>query len=244
MSNFAYMSGTGNDFLVGEYDGPVSEIQIIALVSDSEFEIDGVIFVEKLDKSNVKMHYFNNDGSQAELCVNGVRCVAKYSVDNQFVAGDEFVVNAPVSDIKVKVMENIVELNAPIPEFNENYIEIANHKGILSTVGNPHFMIEVEDVDGLDLENLNSEVVNSNIFPEGVNVEIYQIVSRNYIKARVFERGVGETDACGSGALCIFNYLNKTDQIDNNSYVMYPGGDLNLRFENNNLYLLGEVRYL
>ena len=78
MSNFAYMSGTGNDFLVGEYDGPVSEIQIIALVSDSEFEIDGVIFVEKIDKSNVKMHYFNNDGSQAELCVNGVRCVAKY----------------------------------------------------------------------------------------------------------------------------------------------------------------------
>ena len=105
-------------------------------------------------------------------------------------------------------------------------------------------MIEVEDVDGLDLENLNSEVVNENIFPEGVNVEIYQIVSRNYIKARVFERGVGETDACGSGALCMFNYLNKTDQIDNNSYVMYPGGDLNLRFENDNLYLSGEVIYL
>ena len=95
-----------------------------------------------------------------------------------------------------------------------------------------------------NLEKLNTEVVNEKLFPEGVNVEIYQIVSRNYIKASVFERGVGETDACGSGALCIFNYLNKTDRIDNNSYVMYPGGDLNLRFENNNLYLLGEVRYL
>ena len=105
-------------------------------------------------------------------------------------------------------------------------------------------MIEVDDVDELDLEKLNNEVVNEKLFPDGVNVEIYQIVSRNYIKARVYERGVGETDACGSGALCIFNYLNKTDQIDNNSYVMYPGGDLNLRFENNNLYLLGEVRYL
>ena len=105
-------------------------------------------------------------------------------------------------------------------------------------------MIEVEDVDGLDLQKLNTEVVNEKLFPDGVNVEIYQIVSRNYIKARVFERGVGETDACGSGALCIFNYLNKTDRIDNNSYILYPGGDLNLRFENNNLYLLGEVRYL
>ena len=127
---------------------------------------------------------------------------------------------------------------------SDNRIKVNNFEGVKSAVGNPHFMIEVEDVDGLDLENLNTEVLNKNIFPDGVNVEIYQIISRNYIKARVFERGVGETDACGSGALCIFNYLNKTDRIDNNSYVMYPGGDLNLRFENNNLYLLGEVRYL
>ncbi len=244
MSNFAYMSGTGNDFLVGEYDGPVSEIQIIALVSDSEFEIDGVIFVEKLDKSNVKMHYFNNDGSQAELCVNGVRCVAKYSVDNQFVAGDEFVVNAPVSDIKVKVMENIVELNAPIPEFNENYIEIANHKGILSTVGNPHFMIEVNDVENFNLEDLYKIIKDNKHFKFGVNLEIYEIINDQYIKARVYERGVGETDACGSGALCMFNYLSKTNKISAKGYVIYPGGELYIRFENNDLYLSGEVIYL
>ena len=73
MSNFAYMSGTGNDFIVGQYEGEVSEIQIIALVSDAEYEVDGVIFVEPLDNNSVKMHYFNNDGSDAELCVNGVR---------------------------------------------------------------------------------------------------------------------------------------------------------------------------
>ena len=123
-------------------------------------------------------------------------------------------------------------------------IIINTFKGVKSSVGNPHFMIRVDDVERLDLENLNSEVVKQNIFPEGVNVEIYQIVSRNYIKARVYERGVGETDACGSGALCMFNYLNKTNQIDNNAYVMDPGGDLNLRFENEKLYLSGEVIYL
>ena len=77
MSNFAYMSGTGNDFIVGKYEGEVSEIQIIALVSDSEYEVDGVIFVEPLDNNSVKMHYYNNDGSDAELCVNGVRCAAQ-----------------------------------------------------------------------------------------------------------------------------------------------------------------------
>ncbi len=244
MTNFAYMSGTGNDFIVGKYEGEVSEIQIIALVSDAEYEVDGVIFVEPIDNNSVKMHYYNNDGSDAELCVNGVRCVAKFSLDNNYLDVDRFIVKAPVGDLEVYVDDNIVEVSTPIPTYEEEKIIVNTFEGVKSSVGNPHFMIEVEDVDGLDLENLNSEVVNSNIFPEGVNVEIYQIVSRNYIKARVFERGVGETEACGSGALCMFNYLNKTDKIDNNSFVMYPGGDLNLRFENDSLYLSGEVIYL
>ena len=244
MANFVYMSGTGNDFIVGKYDGEVSEIQIIALVSDAEYEVDGVIFVEPLDNNSVKMHYYNNDGSDAELCVNGVRCVAKYALDNNYLDVSRFIVKAPVGDLEVNVDENIVEVSTPIPTFEDEMIKVNNFEGVKSAVGNPHFMIEVEDVDGLDLENLNTEVLNKNIFPDGVNVEIYQIISRNYIKARVYERGVGETDACGSGALCMFNYLNKTNQIDNNSYVMYPGGDLNLRFENDNLYLLGEVIYL
>ena len=155
-----------------------------------------------------------------------------------------FTVKTPVGNLDVYVDDNIVEVSTPIPTYEAEKININTFEGVKSSVGNPHFMIEVDDVDELDLEKLNTEVVNEKLFPDGVNVEIYQIVSRNYIKARVFERGVGETDACGSGALCIFNYLNKTDQIDNNSYVMYPGGDLNLRFENDNLYLSGEVIYL
>ena len=241
MTNFAYMSGTGNDFIVGKYDGEVSEIQIIALVSDAVYEVDGVIFVEPLDNNSVKMHYYNNDGSDAELCVNGVRCAAKYALDNNYVDVERFIVKAPVGDLEVYIDDNIVEVSTPSPTYEEEKINVNSFEGVKSSVGNPHFMIEVEEVDGLDLESLYSDVVNENIFPEGVNVEIYQIVSRNYIKARVFERGVGETDACGSGALCMFNYLNKTDQIDNNSFVMYPGGDLNLRFENDKLYLSGEA---
>jgi diaminopimelate epimerase len=105
-------------------------------------------------------------------------------------------------------------------------------------------MIEVKDVDNTDLESLNNEIIESDKFPNGVNIEIYELINSNYIKARVYERGVGETDACGSGALCLFNYLNKTQKLDNNSFVMYPGGDLNLRFENDKLFLSGEVIYL
>ena len=244
MANFAFMSGTGNDFLVGQYDGPVSEIQVVALVSDAEYEVDGVIFVEPVNASSVKMHYFNNDGSSAELCVNGVRCVAKYSIDTSFVGSNIFTVNAPVGDIKVLVDSDNVEIEAPIPTFDNNEIILNELVGIESTVGNPHLMIEVKDVDNTDLESLNNEVIESNKFPNGVNIEIYQLINGNYIKARVYERGVGETDACGSGALCLFNYLNKTQKLDNNSFVMYPGGDLNLRFENDKLFLSGEVIYL
>ena len=244
MANFAYMSGTGNDFLIGKYDGPVSESQIIALVSDAEYEIDGVIFVEPINNLKVKMHYFNNDGSDAELCVNGVRCVAKYSLDNAYVDSNSFTVNAPVGDMNVSVNNDEVEIEAPVPTFDSNELIFKDTVGVKSSVGNPHFMIEVNDVDNTDLEDLNSKLIGSNNFPDGVNIEIYQLINNNYVKARVFERGVGETDACGSGALCMFNYLFKTQKLENNSYVMYPGGDLNLRFEDEKLFLSGEVIYL
>jgi diaminopimelate epimerase len=244
MANFAYMSGTGNNFLVGQYDGSVSAIQIVALVSDAEIEVDGVIFVEPIDDSKVKMHYFNNDGSKAELCVNGVRCVSKYSIDNGFVKSNDFIVNAPVSDIKVSVQDNNVEIQAPIPTFEEESILFDNYEGIKAKVGNPHFMVEVDDVENTNLISLNNSIKSLDLFKDGYNLEIYEIIDNKYIKARVLERGVGETDACGSGALCLFNYLYKTKKILNNSYVLYPGGDLNLKFQDEVLYLSGDVIYL
>ena len=244
MANFAYMSGTGNNFLIGEYDGPVSEIQVIALVSDAEIEVDGVIFVETLDDTKVKMHYFNNDGSDAELCVNGVRCVAKYSLDNNFVNSNNFIVVAPVSDIRVSVEDNNIEIQAPIPTFEQNPIEFDKYEGIKSQVGNPHFLVQVDDVANVNLSKLNETIEKLKIFDDGFNLEIYEIVDNKYIKARVFERGVGETDACGSGALCLFNYLYKSEKISNDSYVLYPGGDLNLKYQEENLILSGDVIYL
>ena len=244
MSNFAFMSGTGNDFIVGKYAGEVSEIQIIALVSDAEIDVDGVIFVEKISQNLVKMHYYNNDGTKAELCVNGVRCTAKYSIDNQFVDNNNFIVEAPVGKIPVTVNENIVEIEAPIPSYNDTPIVIGDITGISSSVGNPHFLINVSSVKDIDLPMLNNKVLASKHFPEGVNIEIYEVLENNFINARVYERGVGETDACGSGALCMFNYLSKEKIIGNEGIVNYPGGDIFLRYENDILYLSGEVRYL
>ena len=91
MNNPQYMSGTGNNFIVSEFDKPKTQIEIISIVADSLFDIDGVIFVEKIDSETVKMHYYNNDGSTAELCVNGIRCVAKYAFDNSFIKNNEII---------------------------------------------------------------------------------------------------------------------------------------------------------
>ena len=85
MNNPQYMSGTGNNFLVSEYENTKTDIEIISIVADSLFDVDGVIFVEKIDTITVKMHYYNSDGSTAELCVNGIRCVAKYALDNSII---------------------------------------------------------------------------------------------------------------------------------------------------------------
>ena len=160
------------------------------------------------------------------------------------VESNNFIVTAPVGDMNVSVNNDDVEIEAPTPTYDIKELNYEDTVGVKSSVGNPHFMIEVSDVDNTDLEGLNSKLIASDNFPDGVNIEIYQLISNNYVKARVFERGVGETDACGSGALCIFNYLYKTNKLENNSYVMYPGGDLNLRYENDKLILSGEVIYL
>jgi diaminopimelate epimerase len=106
------------------------------------------------------------------------------------------------------------------------------------------FLVPVDDVENTNLVKIKKLIDALDLFENGFNLEIYQIIDENYIKARVFERGVGETDACGSGALCLFNYLYKTNKIENDSYVLFPGGDLNLKFLEERLILSGEVIYL
>ena len=126
MNNPQYMSGTGNNFLVSEFELPKTELEIISIVADSLFEIDGVIFVEKIDTETVKMHYYNNDGSTAELCVNGIRCVAKYAFDNFIVKTKKITVVAPVGKIKTVLNEDIVAIEVIIPTYEKNKIRVSS----------------------------------------------------------------------------------------------------------------------
>ena len=244
MSNFAYMSGTGNDFIVSTYTGPTSEIQVISLVADSDYDVDGVIFVESINNQTVKMHYFNSDGTTAELCVNCVRCTAKYAYDNDLVTESMITVQAPVGTLIATIEDSVVKVSAPTPTYVDKPIYIDELSGIKAEIGNPHLLVEVDEVDSFDLQSFSKKVAMSNTFPDGVNVEIYQIINDNFIKTRVFERGVGETDACGSGALCLFNYAYSEKKVLNPTTIMFPGGELDLEYKNEEFFLSGTVTYL
>ena len=243
MVNESYMSGTGNDFICTEYERDLSDIEIISIVSDSLIPIDGVIMVESLDSSSVKMHYFNNDGTPAELCVNGVRCTAKFAVDNNLVDTKNLIVKAPVGDIQAFVENDYVKIEAPIPTTGES-VEIDSYKCMISEVGNPHLLVEVDDVEKFDLDTFSVTARKLDIFTNGINIEIFSVVERKFIYARVNERGVGETDACGSGALALFTYLREINKVDDDAVVLYPGGELELSYEKEKLFLKGQVTYL
>jgi len=244
MNNPQYMSGTGNNFLVSEYENSKTDIEIISIVADSLFDIDGVIYVEKIDSLTVKMHYYNNDGSTAELCVNGIRCVAKYALDNSIVDSNDVTVVAPIGNIKTNIKENTVSIEVSTPTYENNKLLIDGLECIKSNIGNPHLLVEVDNVDKFDLEQFVKKVYDTKEFENGVNVEIFNMFDKKIINARVYERGVGETDACGSGAVCMFYYLYNTNQVKNNSLIFYPGGELEMSIENEIVKLSGEVTYL
>ena len=244
MNNPQYMSGTGNNFLVSEYENSKTDIEIISIVSDSLLDIDGVIYVEKIDSLTVKMHYYNNDGSTAELCVNGIRCVAKYALDNSIVDSNDVTVVAPIGNIKTNIKENTVSIEVSTPTYENNKLLIDGLECIKSNIGNPHLLVEVDNVDKFDLEQFVKKVYDTKEFENGVNVEIFNMFDKKIINARVYERGVGETDACGSGAVCMFYYLYNTNQVNNNSLIFYPGGELEMSIEKEIVKLSGEVTYL
>ena len=244
MNNPEYMSGTGNNFVVSEYEKPKTDIEIISIVADSLIDVDGVIFVEKIDNQTIKMHYYNNDGSTAELCVNGVRCAAKYAIDNSIVDSNNITVIAPLGNIKTVINEDSVSIEILIPTYDEEKIIIDNHECIKSNIGNPHLLVKVDNVDKFDLEKFVEKVYAIKDFENGINIEIFNMIDKKIINARVHERGVGETDACGSGAICMFYYLYDTSQINNNSIILYPGGELEMSIKKDIVTLTGKVTYL
>jgi len=223
---FWKMHGLGNDFIViDNRDGKVSEADAANLarrLCDRHFSVgaDGLLLLSNSSVAEARMRIFNADGSEAEMCGNGVRCFAKYCYENGVIKKDEFTVetlaglkrvwltisNGVVQTVKVE-MGTVEWERKKIPVMGDGTcvncdlrVEEENYKVTCMSLGNPHCVIFVENVDEFPVEYVGPIIENHEAFPQKTNVEFVQVLKRDELKVRVWERGCGETLACGTGA--------------------------------------------
>lgn len=257
LMKFTKMHGTGNDYVyVNAFEQKINNPEEVSrIVSDRHFGIgsDGLILIAPSKVSDVRMIMFNADGSEGKMCGNGIRCVAKYAYDNRLVHKKEITVETKsgiktlklstdeddkVSSVTVdmgKAILNPAEIPIEIKDkdakdFISKSVEVAGkeYKITCVSMGNPHAVVFMQDVDSLDLEKTGPYFENHEMFPERVNTEFVEIIDKHTIKMRVWERGSGETISCGTGtcaaavAAVLNGYCNKNEEIT----VKIRGGEL------------------
>ena len=255
---FTKMHGCGNDYIyVNCFEETIENIEQTAIkVSDRHFGIgsDGLVMILPSDIADFKMRIFNADGSEAKMCGNATRCVAKYVYDNgltdkttitlETMSGIK-ILELNVSDGKVETVK--VDMGAPIveaklvPAISKNGSEKIIDETITVgdteynvtcvSMGNPHCVLFVDSTNDLELEKIGPLFEKHEMFPDRVNTEFIQILSRTEINMRVWERGSGETLACGTGACasvvaCILNGLTEDEVL-----VHLRGGDLFIKYD-------------
>lgn len=226
---FTKMEGLGNDFVV--VDGPlVVTPELVAAVCDRRRGIgaDGVLVVSTIGGDRVRMEYFNADGSAAEMCGNGLRCVASYAVTNDLVSVPSFVVETAVGDRRVSVDGVTIRAELGPIELSNADREISGHLVRMVDVGNPHAVLFVEDPSSTAVEEIGPALEADDAFPDGTNVEFVRVHSQNTIEMRVWERGVGETLACGTGAAAVVAAAAASGRADASAAVRLRGGTLDV----------------
>jgi len=264
---FTKMHGAGNDYVyVNCFEEQVSNPEQVAIkVSNRNFGIgsDGLILIMPSDKADVRMRMFNSDGSESEMCGNGIRCVAKYAYDHGIVTKKEITAETGAGILTLQLFPDTankvekVRVNMGKPRLKRAEIPMLGDGGepvvkqplnILHTtfeitcvsMGNPHCVIFVEDVEHFQVEKYGPLIENHEMFPRRTNVEFVQIISRTEVRQRTWERGAGETLACGTGAsaVCVAGALNGLTERKILNHL--SGGDLELEWsEDGYLYMTG-----
>ncbi len=263
---FTKMHGCGNDYVyVNLFEENIADPAAFSIkVSDRHFGIgsDGLITIGPSDVADFRMRIYNADGSEAEMCGNGIRCVAKYVYDHKLTdktnvsvesgAGIKYlqltVEDDKVTQVRVDMGEPIlapsdIPVVAQGDKVVDEPIEVCDKTWHMTCVsmGNPHAVVFVDDVEHFELEKYGPYFENHSRFPKRINTEFVQVVSRSEAYMRVWERGSAETWACGTGTCatamaCILN--NKTD---NKVLVHLRGGDLTIEYDeaSNHIFMTG-----
>jgi len=246
---FEKMHGLGNDFLVVD-DRDTQAVDWPALarrvcVRHTGVGADGVLLIQCSDRADLRMRLFNADGSEAEMCGNGIRCVAEY-VAVHGISGDHVVWETGAGHVITdRLGDDLVTVDLGPPRFApgdipvdapgldavvDQPLEVGGRTLRMTCVsmGNPHCVVVVDDVDAFPLDEVGPLVERHPRFPQRTNFEIVQVVSRTQVRQRTFERGVGETNACGTGAAAVGVAMQRLGLCDSPLTVELRGGPLHI----------------
>ena len=263
---FTKMHGLGNDYIyINGFEEIVADPGELAIkVSDRHFGIgsDGIVLIMPSDSCDFRMRMFNNDGSEAEMCGNASRCVAKYVYDFGLTDKEEITLEtlAGVKILKMQIIDGKVDtvtvnMGAPIikaadiPVISSKdqvideplVIEGIEYRITCVSMGNPHCISYIDDIRAFNLETIGPKIENHEIFPKRINAEFAKVVDRKNIDMRVWERGSGETLACGTGACATLVASVLNDYTDRKATLHLLGGDLEIEWNeaDNNVYMTG-----
>ncbi|MDR1368776.1 MAG: diaminopimelate epimerase [Dysgonamonadaceae bacterium] len=265
---FTKMHGAGNDYVyIDCFKEQVNDPEKLSIeVSDRHKGIgsDGLVLIMPSDKADFRMRMFNSDGSEAQMCGNASRCVGKYVYDTLLTDKTEisletkagikylqlFPENGKVQKVRVNMGEPILKsVEIPVKSDLEMVVdqpvdfEPELYHITCVSMGNPHAIIFTNDVDSLELEKTGKKIEHFRLFPERTNVEFVEIISSDHVKVRVWERGAGETQACGTGACAVLVAGVLNGVMERTSVISLPGGDLQIEWDvkDNCIYMTGEA---
>ena len=257
------MDGLGNDFVIIDNRQKITDLsknQIIKICDRNFIGCDQLILIEKDNNADARLKFFNSDGGESGACGNGTRCVADLisrEKDNKTIilttlSGNlkskilgNNLVTTEIGNAKIKWNEiplsdelNTLDLNIKINDINNN----KHYGGTAVNVGNPHVVFFVDEIENFDIAKIGPQIENHKLFPEKCNVTVAQIINKNLIKVKVWERGAGLTKACGTAA-CATAFAGKLNNlIDNNADIEFEKGKLSIFIdEKNSIHMKGPV---
>ena len=271
---FTKMHGLGNDFVVVDATRKPFPADPLLLhrLTDRRFGVgcDQVLLIEPAPAGDVDFGYriYNADGSESGQCGNGARCLARYIHEHGLSQASQLRVRTRTATMELELLDDgRVRVNMGVPQFEPAAVPLAfkaralryaldldldldlDHREVefgAVSMGNPHAVIEVKDVDGAPVATIGPALQKSPAFPEGVNVGFLQIVDERYARLRVYERGAGETLACGSGACAAMAVLRMQDRVAESVDVRLPGGHLRIDWKGpgRSLWMTGPAAFV
>ncbi len=269
---FTKMQGIGNNYIyINCFEETVEDPGALSVrLSDVHFGVgsDGVILIAPSEKADCRMDIYNADGSRAMMCGNGIRCVGKYVYERGIAKKETLTVEtlSGIKTLKLQVENDIVtsvtvNMGKPILKpaeipalFGGDRVIDApftvdgdSYRVTCVSMGNPHCVTFTENVDGLDLEHIGPKFETHPAFPNRVNTEFVQILNKNEVKMRVWERGSGETWACGTGACAVAVACILNHKTDHNVLIHLRGGDLQIVWdagETGSVFMTGPAAFI